>query len=68
MSTSRKRDGRRLTDAEVESADAWHWISIGVACDRLLERLVKHHEKKTAPVAKQEPSKRSGHGDQSSAF
>jgi hypothetical protein len=28
MSKSRKRDGRKLTDAEVEAADEWHWISI----------------------------------------
>jgi hypothetical protein len=46
MSNSRKRDGRYLTDAEVEAADEWHWTSIGEACDRLLERLTKHHKRK----------------------
>jgi hypothetical protein len=53
MSTSRKRDGRRLTDAEVEAADSWHWVSIGEACAKLLERLIEHHGKQTTPAAKQ---------------
>jgi hypothetical protein len=50
MSDSRKRDGRRLTDAEVEAAFEWHWVSIATACDKLLARLVKHHGTKTAPA------------------
>jgi hypothetical protein len=48
MSTSRKRDGRNLTDAEVESADAWHWISAAEASARLLARLIEHHTNKSA--------------------
>jgi hypothetical protein len=52
--SSRKRDGRRLTDAEVESADEWHWVPIGAACDKLLARLIEHHEKKTAPAPSSE--------------
>jgi hypothetical protein len=55
MSSSRKRDGRKLTDAEVEAADEWHWTSIGEACDRLLARLQKFHKRKTDPAAKRGP-------------
>jgi hypothetical protein len=55
--------GRNHRDIGDFEGDGDHWVAIGVACDRLLERLVKHHEKKTAPVAKQEPFEEgSGHG------
>jgi hypothetical protein len=48
MSNSRKRDGRRLTDAEVEAADKWHWNSIGEASAKLLARLIEHHTRENA--------------------
>jgi hypothetical protein len=65
VNKTRKRDGRRMTDAEVEAADAWHWISIGQATVKLLERLIKHHSKEeNAPRAKQGASSRSGSGEQ----
>jgi hypothetical protein len=38
-----------VTDAEVEAADDWHWVSIGEACDRLLARLQNFHTDKPAP-------------------
>jgi hypothetical protein len=62
MSASRKRDGRKLTDAEVEAADEWHWVSIGEATRKLLARLSEHHGTKNAagnePAASNQPQKR----------
>ena len=43
IGSTRKRDGRRMTDAEVEAAD-WHWIQIGqTGSAKLLTLLVEHH-------------------------
>jgi hypothetical protein len=56
VSDSRKRDGRKLTDAEVEAADAWHWVSIGEASAKLLARLQEHHgQVLAAPTEKDVP-------------
>jgi hypothetical protein len=43
MNGTRKLDGRRLTDEQVAAADDWHWVPIGTACDKLLERLERFH-------------------------
>lgn len=43
------RDRRHRDVGEFES-DGDHWVSIATACDKLLARLVKHHEMETAPA------------------
>lgn len=56
MGNSRKRDGRKLTDLEVEAADRWHWVSIGEASAELLARLQEHHGSRLAvPTEKDVP-------------
>ena len=59
MST-RKSDGRHMSDEDVEAADEWHWVRVGEASAKLLARLERHHKRETAPAAKQEPFKGSG--------
>ena len=53
IGSTRKRDGRRMTDAEVEAADS-HWIQIGATGSaKLLLALIKHHEmKRPLPASK----------------
>jgi hypothetical protein len=53
MST-RKADGRNMTDEDVAAADA-HWVQrCATASAKLLARLVKYHEKPPVPAGERE--------------
>jgi hypothetical protein len=54
------RDRRHRDVGEFEG-DGDHWVSVGVACDRLLERLVEHHGRQARGAVmrkNQQPKKR----------
>jgi hypothetical protein len=40
-----KRDGRKLTDAQIDKIDVFHRVSIGKATARLLARLERFHKR-----------------------
>jgi hypothetical protein len=67
---SRMRKATSFSDAEIASGDAHHRAKTARSCDRLLERLVKHHERETAPAGDQQEPFEEGAvmGDQGSAF
>jgi hypothetical protein len=53
-----ERNFRNIGNAE---GDGDHWVSVGVACDRLLERLFEHHGRQTEGTAmkkSKQPKKR----------